>query len=101
IEEAPDGGIGVDAPAVVLVKLRADRIAVVDGAVRRAGEDAQAGLLPAARVLHIEVAVERAVVAGEESDAVPPPPPREAAQPTDLRLRDEYEARPLHDVRRD
>ena len=45
IEEVPDGRIGINAAIVVIVKLRANGVAVIDRAVRRAREDAQAGIL--------------------------------------------------------
>jgi hypothetical protein len=94
----PDGSIGVDAAVVLLIELRADRVAMKDPIVWRARENAQSGILRAVGVLHAKVAIEGAVMAGEEANALPASLPREGAQCADFRLCHEHETRPLHDV---
>src|SRR5260221_13317200 len=96
IEQVPDGRIGVNAPVIVLINLCADSVAVIDRAVRRAREDAQARILCAVCVLHAKVAIEGVVVAGEQADVVPASLSREAAQFADLRLSHEREIRLSH-----
>src|SRR5260370_33236179 len=87
IEQIPDGSIGVDAAVVLLIELRADRVAMKDPlVVWRARENAQSGILRTVGVLHAKVAIEGAVMAGEEANALPAALPREVAQGAAFRL---------------
>src|SRR5260370_12194845 len=97
IEQILDGSIGVDAAVVLLIELRADRVAMKDPIVWCARENAQSGILRAVGVLHAKVAIEGAVMAGKEANALPPPLPPQVAQCPDFRLSPEYDTLPLPD----